>query len=255
MDASSSRPGRREHESSSSSSAYGSHVYPSDRRRRSIDRPSDHIQDRPGPPGPGPGPVTASSSSSSSSSRSPKRSRGEGSEAPSQSQQRHASSAIAVSPSASPTSSSRPPPAASREGVPGRRSSSSAVAADAMDHRYYQQQPGLRQYAGQSSRVPAGSSLYGSGAQGQQLGPFPHHDYSHMVLPPPHTPQLSTSSPGVMVAAGPSSAGGSPMRPLGRPATPELPIKLTPITGRVSRAKKGVPVHTCDLCRPPKVRA
>ncbi|KAK2593685.1 hypothetical protein QQS21_008592 [Conoideocrella luteorostrata] len=32
----------------------------------------------------------------------------------------------------------------------------------------------------------------------------------------------------------------------------EVPVKLTPITGRVSRAKKGVPVHTCDICRPPK---
>ncbi|KAI0431177.1 hypothetical protein F5Y09DRAFT_355119 [Xylaria sp. FL1042] len=31
-----------------------------------------------------------------------------------------------------------------------------------------------------------------------------------------------------------------------------LPVKLTPITGRVSRAKKGVPVHTCDICKPPK---
>ncbi|KAI0184311.1 hypothetical protein EV127DRAFT_239456 [Xylaria flabelliformis] len=28
--------------------------------------------------------------------------------------------------------------------------------------------------------------------------------------------------------------------------------KLTPITGRVSRAKKGVPVHICDICKPPK---
>ncbi|KAI0400475.1 hypothetical protein F4802DRAFT_619854 [Xylaria palmicola] len=31
-----------------------------------------------------------------------------------------------------------------------------------------------------------------------------------------------------------------------------IPVKLTPITGRVSRAKKGVPVHTCDKCKPPK---
>jgi hypothetical protein len=31
-------------------------------------------------------------------------------------------------------------------------------------------------------------------------------------------------------------------------------MRLTPITGRVSRAKKGVPVHVCDLCKPAKVR-
>ena len=28
--------------------------------------------------------------------------------------------------------------------------------------------------------------------------------------------------------------------------TPEVPVKYTPVTGRISRAKKGVPVHTCD---------
>ena len=32
-----------------------------------------------------------------------------------------------------------------------------------------------------------------------------------------------------------------------------LPVKLTPITGHVSKAKKGAPVHTCDACQPPKV--
>lgn len=34
----------------------------------------------------------------------------------------------------------------------------------------------------------------------------------------------------------------------------DVPVKYTPITGRVSRAKKGVPVHTCEICRPVKVR-
>jgi hypothetical protein len=33
----------------------------------------------------------------------------------------------------------------------------------------------------------------------------------------------------------------------------DLPVKYTPVTGRISRAKKGVPVHTCDICRPVKV--
>ncbi|KAI0858157.1 hypothetical protein F4860DRAFT_505599 [Xylaria cubensis] len=35
-------------------------------------------------------------------------------------------------------------------------------------------------------------------------------------------------------------------------STSTPPIKLTPITGRVSRAMKGVPVHVCDICKPPK---
>lgn len=33
----------------------------------------------------------------------------------------------------------------------------------------------------------------------------------------------------------------------------DVPVKYTPVTGRVSRAKKGVPVHTCEVCQPPKV--
>ena len=56
---------------------------------------------------------------------------------------------------------------------------------------------------------------------------------------------------------GNSGALGPPNHPI-RPMPPntsgsELPVKLTPITGRVSRAKKGVPVHICEICRPPKV--
>jgi hypothetical protein len=50
-----------------------------------------------------------------------------------------------------------------------------------------------------------------------------------------------------------SSAYGSTMRP-GLPATGESPqVKLTPITKRVSKAKKGLAVHECDICSPPKV--
>ncbi|KAH8196856.1 hypothetical protein TruAng_008969 [Truncatella angustata] len=53
-------------------------------------------------------------------------------------------------------------------------------------------------------------------------------------------------------ASGSGSGGGEqPNRPMGN-VPGEVPIKLTPITGRVSRAKKGQPVHTCEICRPPK---
>ncbi|KAK3402134.1 hypothetical protein B0T20DRAFT_451013 [Sordaria brevicollis] len=62
-------------------------------------------------------------------------------------------------------------------------------------------------------------------------------------------------------SASSSSLGGNyhqsntSMRPMpSQPHTPELPMRLTPITGRVSRARKGIPVHVCDICRPPKVR-
>lgn len=35
--------------------------------------------------------------------------------------------------------------------------------------------------------------------------------------------------------------------------TPDVPVKYTPITNRVSKAKKGLHIHTCDTCNPPKV--
>ncbi|KAI8624829.1 hypothetical protein F5Y19DRAFT_490167 [Xylariaceae sp. FL1651] len=51
----------------------------------------------------------------------------------------------------------------------------------------------------------------------------------------------------------PSNRPNGPQRPLsGAAGESNMPVKLTPITGRVSRAKKGVPVHTCDVCKPPK---
>jgi hypothetical protein len=49
-----------------------------------------------------------------------------------------------------------------------------------------------------------------------------------------------------------SSTGGS-MRHAG-PGVPgaDMPLKLTPVTGKPSRAKKGHRVHICEECRPPK---
>lgn len=61
-------------------------------------------------------------------------------------------------------------------------------------------------------------------------------------------------------AASSSSRGGgvhssnSPLRPLSGPTPPDPPTRYTPITGRISRAKKGVAVHTCEICIPSKVR-
>lgn len=70
-----------------------------------------------------------------------------------------------------------------------------------------------------------------------------HHGYGSAA---------SSSSMG----GGPGSGGyppNVPRRPMGSSPGPEVPVRLTPITGRVSRAKKGVPVHICDQCNPPKV--
>lgn len=50
-----------------------------------------------------------------------------------------------------------------------------------------------------------------------------------------------------------ASMSGSPQQsPRGSEPVGDLPVKYTPVTGRLSRAKKGVPVHTCDICRPVK---
>ncbi|KAK3394897.1 hypothetical protein B0H63DRAFT_386746 [Podospora didyma] len=62
-------------------------------------------------------------------------------------------------------------------------------------------------------------------------------------------------------SASPSMGGGSshhrpsnsPLRPMPpHVAASDVPMRFTPITGRVSRAKKGVPVHVCDKCKPAK---
>lgn len=46
-----------------------------------------------------------------------------------------------------------------------------------------------------------------------------------------------------------ASASRSPQQSSRRseqPSSESLPVKYTPVTGRISRAKKGMPVHTCD---------
>jgi len=44
-----------------------------------------------------------------------------------------------------------------------------------------------------------------------------------------------------------ASTSGSPQQQSSRGSEPagDVPVKYTPITGKISRAKKGVPVHTC----------
>lgn len=57
---------------------------------------------------------------------------------------------------------------------------------------------------------------------------------------------------------GSSSSGGLAQGSItssGRPTFRgvESEVRLTPVTGRVSRAKKGQPVHVCEICDPPRV--
>ncbi|KAK3906739.1 hypothetical protein C8A05DRAFT_11542 [Staphylotrichum tortipilum] len=61
---------------------------------------------------------------------------------------------------------------------------------------------------------------------------------------PRYGPPPSSSSMGL----------GSLQRPMSlhHPPTTQFTPKTTPKTGRVSKAKKGLPVHICDTCNPPK---
>jgi hypothetical protein len=52
------------------------------------------------------------------------------------------------------------------------------------------------------------------------------------------------------------SIAGSPLQTSSRGGMDQVgdvPVKYTPVTGRISRAKKGIPVHTCEDCKPAKV--
>lgn len=101
---------------------------------------------------------------------------------------------------------------------------------------------------GPSGRPPRSSTTAGASSSTSPTG--------STVRPAPARGHSNTSSSNEGMDRYGSHASGSggqqPSRPLGNPS--DIPIKLTPITGRVSRAKKGVPVHTCDICRPPKVK-
>lgn len=97
-------------------------------------------------------------------------------------------------------------------------------------------------------------------------GASPHSTYSptsessaprHLQqnLPPHgvHRESGSNEPMGYSYSHGQPYGAGHDMRPMMPGSSMGEPgVKLTPITGRVSRAKKGVPVHTCEMCRPPK---
>lgn len=52
----------------------------------------------------------------------------------------------------------------------------------------------------------------------------------------------------------PSARSSVSSRPMSNAAgESDVPVRLTPVTGRVSRAKKGVAVHVCEICKPSKV--
>ncbi|KAI1116331.1 hypothetical protein F5Y14DRAFT_78173 [Nemania sp. NC0429] len=75
-------------------------------------------------------------------------------------------------------------------------------------------------------------------------------DSSEPMDPSGYGSYAHTSSPSNMPPSGRSSVSSRPMS--SAPGESDVPIRLTPVTGRVSRAKKGVAVHVCDICKPAK---
>ncbi|KAM0424607.1 hypothetical protein ACHAPT_010133 [Fusarium lateritium] len=61
----------------------------------------------------------------------------------------------------------------------------------------------------------------------------------------------NTSLDSLELSNQPGPSSNVPMRPFSAGVGNEPHVKLTPITRKISKAKKGVPVHTCDRC--PKV--
>ncbi|KAK1750827.1 putative transcription factor TDA9 [Echria macrotheca] len=120
-----------------------------------------------------------------------------------------------------------------------------------------------RNRRGPSTRGPKSTNVASSSVATSSLSSSPSSLSTSITRPPAR--RRSTASEDSMDHTGYGSAASSssmaarfhhtntPMRPM-PPHNPaaDLPMRLTPITGRVSRAKKGVPVHVCDICKPAK---
>ncbi|KAI0838687.1 hypothetical protein F5Y06DRAFT_267561 [Hypoxylon sp. FL0890] len=139
------------------------------------------------------------------------------------------------------------PPGPSRSQDPSRAATSSHEKLEDQDDRLTSAPTRRRGPSGRSSKSIAGA-------------PSPSASSSR---PAPVSRRSTTSSEsmdpsGYGAHTQGSSSGGMPpsnmpTRPMGNsPGEGSVPVKLTPITGRVSRAKKGMPVHTCEICKPPK---
>lgn len=120
-----------------------------------------------------------------------------------------------------------------------------------------------RQNTSSTSITPVAGSRRAPAATRNPNAPSPSTSSSRPSRRRPSTASNdSMEHAGYGSAASSSSIGAglnpsnSPMRPMSSTASSSssMPVKYTPITGRVSRARKGVPVHICEICRPPKVR-
>ncbi|KAL8392437.1 hypothetical protein RB595_002580 [Gaeumannomyces hyphopodioides] len=137
---------------------------------------------------------------------------------------------------------------------------SASVAASSLLSR--KRHPGLLEDAPRSPGATSSSSRHVNPRRRSTTSPDSMDRHSY----PPPTP-MGASGRGTGVGGTPAGRGGisrrgcigvgvgqldHPTRPMPPHPPTKSPVRLTPITGRISRAKKGQPVHTCNVCRPPK---
>ncbi|KXX76370.1 putative transcription factor TDA9 [Madurella mycetomatis] len=122
---------------------------------------------------------------------------------------------------------------------------------------------------GAPSRGPKSTAAISGRGTGAGIGAGPAATISSSSSSPPSSLSAPTTRPsarrqsttsndsmdltryGSMVSS--SSASGGPQRPVRiHPGPAQLPPRITPKTGRVSKAQKGLPVHVCNICNPPK---
>lgn len=134
------------------------------------------------------------------------------------------------------------------------------------DARHHQHPQAHQHHHGMPVGYPPEGTMYGTSvASGSRRGSeYSVHSQGHEYAQHPGHPNVASSSrhgAEMMEYDYAQEApygqqdpyGGAHLRSAAVPGSPsEYPVKRTPITGRVSRAKKGIPVHTCEECHPPK---
>ncbi|KAI0601512.1 hypothetical protein F4775DRAFT_400010 [Biscogniauxia sp. FL1348] len=150
------------------------------------------------------------------------------------------------------TSKEPNPPIASGGNDPSRPPTSSHENPQVLDDRLTPAQTKRRGPSGRSTKPTATASSSSTTIPSARPSPARRRstDSIESTMDPTRYGGPGQSSSSSMT---PSGRTNMPSRPVPNvPGEGNLPIKLTPITGRVSRAKKGMPVHTCEICRPSK---
>lgn len=103
-----------------------------------------------------------------------------------------------------------------------------------------------------SSNYSRGASPHSTYSHTSESSGSRHH-HPHAAAPQARRDSTGHEHTGYSYSHGQQYGASHDMRPMMQANTMGEPaVKLTPVTGRVSRAKKGMPVHICEMCHPPK---